>query len=131
MTKQVREPLPSPKNHVPDLPDDLCDVIRKMMAKSPGDRYHSYKELRQDLTNLLEGKAVSAFGFRDQSMVTAATTTEPGMVNESIKDLSSEKTIVTNPPPRRSNLPIWIAILIGVITAVVVFFVVHFARSSP
>jgi len=131
MTKQVREPLPNPKIHVPDLPDDLCDVIRKMMAKSPGDRYQSYKELRQDLSDLLDGKPVTATGFRDQSMVTAATTTEPGVVSQSMDDLASQKTIVANPRARRSNLPIWIAILIGVITAVVVFFIFHFARQNP
>ncbi len=71
MTKQVREPLPSPKNHVPDLPDALCDVIRKMMAKSPNDRYGSYQDLIDDLDKLVRGEPVSAAGFTDQSMVTA------------------------------------------------------------
>ena len=71
MTKQVREPLPSPKIHVPDLPDALCDVIRKMMAKAPGDRYSDYPALVADLDKLLKGERVSAAGFTDQSMVTA------------------------------------------------------------
>jgi nicotinamidase/pyrazinamidase len=118
MTKQVREPLPSPKNHVPDLPDDLCDVIRKMMAKSPANRYAGYAELRQDLTNLLEAKPVTATGFRDQSMVTADI---PAGAAGQFADISSEKTQLANPPARRSNTAILVAILVvGVLIAIAV-----------
>jgi len=69
MTKQVREPMPPPKEHVPSLPDALSDVLRKMMAKSPENRYSDYDSLIQDFENLLAGSPVSAEGFRDQSMV--------------------------------------------------------------
>ncbi|MHC5034521.1 MAG: serine/threonine protein kinase [Planctomycetota bacterium] len=117
MTKQVREPLPSPKDHVPDLPDDLCDVIRKMMAKSPADRYATYEELREDLGNLLEGKPVMAAGFRDQSMVHADA---PVGAVDQFADLSSEETHIAN-PVRRSNKPLLIAILIaGVLIAIAI-----------
>jgi len=113
MTKQVREPLPSPKIHVPDLPDDLCDVIRKMMAKAAGDRYQSYKELREDLGNLLAGKHVSAAGFRDQSMVTADMPMDAGAGQEQAASLASEKTVMANPPARQSSSKFLIAILIA------------------
>lgn len=121
MTKQVREPLPSPKNHVPDLPDDLCDVIRKMMAKLPDDRYQSYEELRQDLSNLLQGKLVSAAGFRDQSMVTADVLPGAAMSPDQLTDLASQKTQIANPPARRTRTSLLAAVLIaGLLIAIAI-----------
>jgi len=121
MTKQVREPLPSPKNHVPELPDDLCDVIRKMMAKLPDDRYQSYKDLRQDLTNLLEGRPVSAAGFRDQSMVTADVPVGAALSPDQLGDIASQQTQIANPPPRRTSTSVIIGILVaGLIVALAI-----------
>jgi len=125
MTKQVREPLPSPKDHVPDLPDDLCDVIRKMMAKSPADRYANYKELIGELGNLLEGKPVTAAGFRDQSMVNADMVVPLDAAGGDLLDIASEKTRLANPPARRRNTPILIAIfVVGGLLAIAVLFLV-------
>ncbi len=124
MTKQVREPLPSPKIHVPDLPDALCDVIRKMMAKSPNDRYSSYQELVDDLDKLVRGETVSAAGFTDQSMVTATVPDSAGM------DSSLEKTLLANPRRRHSNKPLIIAIVVGVIIAVAVLALVFSGALS-
>ena len=114
MTKQVREPLPSTKIHVPDLPDALCDVIRKMMAKSPNDRYVDYPALVADLDKLLKGEPVSAAGFTDQSMVTAQVPENPDL------DRSQEKTVMTNPRRRHSNRPLIILIAVGVVIALAV-----------
>ena len=122
MTKQVREPLPSPKIHVPDLPDALCDVIRKMMAKSPDARYDDYQALAKDLDKLLQGELVSAAGFKDQSMVTAQV---PGSL---AVDRSLDKTQIANPPARRSNMPLVIAIVIGAIIAVAVLALILTSR---
>jgi serine/threonine protein kinase len=126
MTKQVREPLPSPKIHVPELPDALCDVLRKMMAKAPTDRYPTYEELKADLRNLLEGKPVSAAGFKDQSMVTE----QPGIgisaAQDQAIDRALEKTQIAN-PPARGNTGIIIAILVvGILIAVTIFVVMLF-----
>jgi len=118
MTKQVREPLPSPKIHVPDLPDALCDVIRKMMAKSPNDRYNNYQELVDDLDRLVRGERVSAAGFTDLSMVTATVPDGAGV------DTSQEKTVISNPRRQHSNKPLIIAIVVGALIAVAVLAVV-------
>jgi serine/threonine protein kinase len=127
MTKQVRQPLPSPKNHVPELPDDLCDIIRKMMAKSSQDRYQSYEELRQDLRALLEGAEVSATGFRDQSMVTADAEVD---IADELAAMASEKTQIANPPARGTNTGVLIAILIaGLLIAVAIVVAAIAARS--
>ena len=49
MTKHVQAPLPAPKTHAPELPDVVCDVIKKMVAKNPDLRYQGYENLCEDL----------------------------------------------------------------------------------
>ena len=46
----------SPQAICPDLPENLADVIGKMMARRIDDRYHSYDQLVEDLLLLEEGK---------------------------------------------------------------------------
>ena len=49
MYKHVNEPLTSPKEIDPDLPDELSNVITKMMAKKPEDRYQRCEDALADL----------------------------------------------------------------------------------
>jgi len=71
MVKHVAADLPSPLKYVPALPREVCDVMRKMMAGAPQDRYASYDELIADLKALLAGQPVAASQFRDESMLSA------------------------------------------------------------
>jgi serine/threonine-protein kinase len=120
MTKQVREPLPSPKTHVPDLPDALCDVLRKMMAKARSDRYDTYEDLIDDLEKLAAGEPVSASGFTDQSMVTAQVSSGANAP----MDRALEKTQISNPPREVGRSPLlWVALGLGVLIALIVIIV--------
>jgi serine/threonine protein kinase len=121
MTKQVREPLPSPTEHVDNLPDAFCDVLRKMMAKDPNNRYSSYEDLIQDFDNLLEGEEVSAAGFRDQSMITAQDI--PAGAGEG--DL--EETQITNPPG--SNKPVIVTIVVAAVLIALVVVLLMLLRG--
>ncbi len=69
MVKHVTSELPSPLRHVPGLPEQVCDVMRKMMAQDPDDRYQSYEELVEDLEALLAGRPVKAREFDRQSLL--------------------------------------------------------------
>ncbi len=71
MVKHVAADLPSPRKYVPKLPTPVCDVMRKMMAARPSDRYGSYDELLADLRALQKGKRVAARGFHDESLLGA------------------------------------------------------------
>lgn len=48
--------IPSPRRIIPDIPEGVCQIIEKMMAKEPKDRYHTAEELRQDLKRVLDGQ---------------------------------------------------------------------------
>lgn len=119
MTKHVREPLPSPKQHVEDLPDAFCDVLRKMTAKEPEQRYGSYEELTDDLERLLKGEEVSAAGFTEESMVTAHNEAPAHAGNG---DRAAEETQVVNPPAGANRTVIYVAtaVVVVVIIAAVV-----------
>lgn len=47
--KHLQEELISPKELVPDIPDVVCDIIMKMMAKNPDERYQTADALVEDL----------------------------------------------------------------------------------
>lgn len=62
LLKQSNDPLPRPRDYVPDLPDEVERVIFKALAKKPEDRYDSMVEFENALEKLAfeETKAVHA-----------------------------------------------------------------------
>jgi len=62
VTSIQNEEPPSPKELRPEVPDALCRLIQRMMAKKPDDRYQTPKEVVSDLRtirNLLSRQPVS------------------------------------------------------------------------
>ncbi len=60
LLKQVQDPLPHPKKSIPDLPDEVEQVLFKALAKNPEDRYANMGEFAATLTRLSLGdKSVS------------------------------------------------------------------------
>ena len=51
--KHIQEEIVPPISIVPSLPPALNDVIMKAVSKQPAARYHSAKEMRQDLLRVL------------------------------------------------------------------------------
>ena len=123
MTKQVQAPLPSPKEHEPGLPDAVCDVIKKMAAKKPADRYQSYEELCQELDRLLQGAEVSAAGFKDESTVVEhedAAQFSYEKASEQVAGRSSEKTVIIAPESAKGRLIVYIIAVAAAVAAAVV-----------
>jgi len=56
LEQHVHAPVPWPKDFNPELTDNVCYVIAKMMAKKPEERYQSPDELGEDLQRLLDGR---------------------------------------------------------------------------
>ena len=123
MAKHVQAPLPSPKEHELDLPDAVCDVIKKMVAKKPEGRYQSYEELCQDLDRLLKEAEVSAAGCKDESMVlkradAAQLPDEKGSGEVAMR--SSQKTAIVVPERTRGKLIVYIVAAAVAVAAAVV-----------
>lgn len=53
------QPVPSLRDHVPDVPAGLDAVFQKMVARDPGDRYQSMQHLGEDLDACMEGRRPS------------------------------------------------------------------------
>ena len=60
--KHVNEPLRPPKEVNPRIPQGMDDIVLKLLAKDPEDRYASAAELAEDLRRVLEGLPPVAAG---------------------------------------------------------------------
>lgn len=77
-----------PLNEVrPDLPIELCQVVHKMMAKAPDDRYQTARELLKDLTRLREGLGGNA-GKTEHIQLTKSQSTLASEKDEKRRPLS-------------------------------------------
>ncbi|MCP4216691.1 MAG: serine/threonine protein kinase [bacterium] len=59
--KHLNTPLPDPRKVVPDIPSEVVDIIRRMAAKEPGDRFSDCRELFKAVEEV-NGK----YGFSDK-----------------------------------------------------------------
>ncbi len=50
----------SPKIYTPDLPENVCEIIRRCLKKKKKERYQSAAQLGRDLQAILEGRELSA-----------------------------------------------------------------------
>jgi serine/threonine-protein kinase len=46
MSRHLNDPLPDPRTLVPELSEGFCSLVRRAMAKDPGQRYQDTDELR-------------------------------------------------------------------------------------
>ncbi|MCY3023180.1 MAG: protein kinase [Planctomycetota bacterium] len=80
MMKHLSEQLPNPQDIVPDIPDGIVQVIQKMMAKDPNDRYADCAALLEDLEQVRQGKTPSS-----PAMDAARSTIAPRAVGRSVR----------------------------------------------
>lgn len=52
--KHLQEPVPDPREIVPDLPQSICDIIFQAMEKDVGYRYATVEEMAADLQEAVE-----------------------------------------------------------------------------
>jgi serine/threonine protein kinase len=57
LLKKSSEPLPHPKQFVPDMPDELTEILVKSLAKLPEKRYQTAYEFNTALVDFLDNKS--------------------------------------------------------------------------
>ncbi|WP_372368272.1 serine/threonine protein kinase [Candidatus Uabimicrobium sp. HlEnr_7] len=58
--QHIKAAIPSPLTIRSSIPPGVCQIIEKMMAKEPHDRYQSYESLKRDLLLVKEGNSPKA-----------------------------------------------------------------------
>ncbi|HYF47884.1 MAG TPA: protein kinase [Planctomycetota bacterium] len=56
MLKHLNEKMPHPQSLVPELSDEFCRVLERMVARKKEDRYQNMHAVHDDLHRLLEGE---------------------------------------------------------------------------
>ena len=60
IVKQINNPLPSPSEYIPDLPETVERLFFKALAKDPANRYDSMEAFNQAIEKVLAGKEAPA-----------------------------------------------------------------------
>jgi serine/threonine protein kinase len=100
--KQASEPLPRPRQYVPDLPEAVEKVLIKALAKKPEDRYQSMGEFANAMERSTE-QGTPAIGTNNK-MAQTKNKKESSSVEE--KGLNKQKPF--SPPHKRTLLGIGI-----------------------
>jgi len=94
----------------PDLPVDLCQVVQRMMAKEPGERYQTARELIRDLTRLREGLSGKTGAGVEAIQLTQS---QPVVTTGNLAKGASPATQLAA-PPRRAARRVWLVALVAV-----------------
>ncbi len=84
----------------PDLPEGLCAVVHKMMAKDPAQRYQTGREILRDLTRLRGGAAGSTIEV-----------SQPLLSVELVAVPSGSQTLPAKAPPANSRRMFWYTLI--------------------
>ena len=98
--QHVHSVLPNPQEKRPEIPDGVVQVLCRMMAKSPEDRYRDCGELIADLDELIGGK-------------TPKTVILPAKSSVALR--RGEATV--KPPSAKSRKPLFIGIALAIFAA--------------
>ena len=117
LLKQATEPLPLPKNYVPDLPQKVESVLLKVLAKKPEDRYPDVCSFADELQNLLAGREVTASTIKTERLREQMT----GKVEQKVHH--SEDPTIASPsdlqPARRKKIVLAFIVTFGALALLV------------
>ena len=125
----VMEPIPSLKALNPLVQQEVVNLVEKLLAKNPDERYQSAKEIETEIDRILAGKGFSKDRAGSETVMLRryAQGVKPGSVDPI--DLTPEESGQVNLPAAKSHLPQVVGALVLVAALVVVL--VMALRSPP
>ena len=96
----------------PDLPDDMCAMVHKMMAKNPDDRYQSAKDILRDLVKVRDGMTVV-----NATLASEAPAKRPAPENSPSDALSLSESEAPAPAARPVRWGRWALVGLGCLVA--------------
>ncbi len=125
----VMEPLPSLKGLNPKVPDEVIELIDRMMVKNPDERIQSAKEVEEAIDRILAGKGFSKDRAGSETVMLRryAQGIKPGSAEPT--DLTPEESgQVEVPKAKRSPL---LPIVVVIAVVVVILAVLPMFRAAP
>ncbi len=118
--KHLNEPIPATKALNPNLPDEVDQIIRRLLAKDPTDRYQTANAVIADLDRFAEGKPLSG------------STSETEEFDTPVKPIEIPASLMPTPPdgdgmppasgaPPRRRVPLWLWLLFSGIVGAGIF----------
>jgi serine/threonine protein kinase/formylglycine-generating enzyme required for sulfatase activity len=100
LLKQVNEPLPFPKDYIPDLPYNVEAVLLKVLAKDPVHRYPGISVFANELQNLIDDKEVTATTIKYKRLREQMLGKTETPLPQPEKDQAKETPAETTPSPQ-------------------------------
>lgn len=117
ITKHINKQLPDPRDIRDGIPDGVVHIIRRMMAKKPGDRYRNCEELVTDLELVLGGRNPST-----EALEAARSTVALPMAREARERFRAQRQGMYRPVTKPKANPV--LMIAGSVTAVVILVIV-------
>jgi eukaryotic-like serine/threonine-protein kinase len=111
----------------PDLPLELCQVVQHMMAKDPGDRYQTAKELLRDLTRLREGLSGKTAAALDAIQLTQS---QPLVTAGNLAKSPAPATQVALPRGRRRGWLVIVLMAVSILAAAAAGFYLRLKQEN-
>jgi len=84
----------------PDLPRDLCELVHKLLAKNPNDRYGTAREVIRELTKIQKGLPLQ---FVPPSVRASQSLSVPNAPSNSVVNASGSRTTLLPVPSERRS----------------------------
>lgn len=128
--KHLKEPLPSIRDEIPDIPQSVENVILRATAKNPKNRYNDAREMLEDLKTVMDDSRINEprYEFKyeelDEDKPRKKKEVEKEKINEKGDDEVLVKQITNTEIKKQNKLLIVLAIvftaLVIIITSIVV-----------
>ena len=108
--KHLNEPTPSAQSFNPELPEAIDQIIWRLMAKDPADRYQTANELIADLERVEQGVPLpnKATALQQADTQNLTSFDKPTTAEWPAKTTASHPAANAAPPRRRIPLLLWI-----------------------